>query len=105
MAPFVEVAIERERLCAARMLGDDDLGAACVEIGDDGVAIEGFVGDQAPKGDAVEQRRNSDRVEAMARHEAEADQIAQRVGEREDFGRHTAFGAADGLALSPPFAP
>ena len=35
-----------ERRGAARMLRDDDLGAALVEIGDDGVAVEGLVGDQ-----------------------------------------------------------
>lgn len=32
-------------------------------------------------------------------------QITQRIGQREDLGRHAASGAADGLALSPPFAP
>lgn len=87
------------------MLRDDDLGAAFVAIGEDGVAVEGLVSDQAAKGDAVEQWWDAHRVEAVARHEAEADQIAQRVGKREDFGRHAAFGAADGLALRPPFAP
>ena len=38
-----------------------------------------------------------------SRHKAH--KIAERVGEREDFGRHAALGAAYGLALSPPFAP
>ena len=27
------------------------------------------------------------------------------VGQRQDFGRHAAFGPADSLALRPPFAP
>ena len=31
--------------------------------------------------------------------------ITQGIGEREDLGAQTAFGAADGLALSPPFEP
>ncbi len=31
------------------MLRDDDLGAASVEIGDDGVAVESLAGDQPPK--------------------------------------------------------
>ncbi|MFK4624926.1 hypothetical protein ABIF50_008232 [Bradyrhizobium diazoefficiens] len=30
-----------------------------------------------------------------------ADEIAERVGQRQNFGRHAAFGTADGLALSP----
>ena len=35
------------------MLGDDDLGAAVVQLGDDVVAVEGLVGDQCPEVDAV----------------------------------------------------
>ena len=42
--------VDGERLGAARMLGDDDLGAARVEIGDDGVAVERLVGDQRVEG-------------------------------------------------------
>src|SRR5713101_482607 len=87
------------------MLRNHDLGAALVEIGDDVVAVEGLVGDQRAEIDAVEERGNADSVEALSRQQHESDEIAQRVGEREDFGRHTALGAADGLALSPPFAP
>ena len=45
------------------------------------------------------------RIETMAGQENEADEIAERVGQRQNFGRHAAFGAADGLALRPPFAP
>src|SRR6202140_1869325 len=41
----------------------------------------------------------------MAGQENEADEIAERVGQSQNFGRHAAFGTADGLALSPPFAP
>lgn len=52
MTPFVYLGIERDRLCSARMLGDDDLGATLVQIGDDGVAVEGFVGDQSAEGEA-----------------------------------------------------
>ena len=50
MPPFVHLLVDGERLCAAGMLGDDDLGAARVEIGDDGVAVEGLVGDQRAEG-------------------------------------------------------
>jgi hypothetical protein len=47
------------------MLRDDDFGAAFVEIGDDGVAVEGGVSDQAAKGEPVDQRRHADGVEPM----------------------------------------
>ena len=64
MAPFVEVAIAWSRLGSARMLRDDDFGAAFVEIGDDGITVESLVGDHAAESDAVEQGRNADRIEA-----------------------------------------
>jgi hypothetical protein len=40
MSPFVHLLVDGQGLCAARMLGDDDLGAARVEFGDNGVAVE-----------------------------------------------------------------
>src|SRR3982074_2815333 len=41
----------------------------------------------------------------MAGQENEANEIAECVGQRQNFSRHAAFGTADGLALRPPFAP
>ena len=67
VAPLVEFAIERQRLCAPRVLRDDDLGAACIEIGDGPVAVEGLVGDKAAELDAVQEWPDTHRVEAMAR--------------------------------------
>ena len=48
--------IDGERLGAAWMLGDDDLGAARIEIRDDGVAVERLVGDQRVKGQSFDER-------------------------------------------------
>ncbi len=105
MTPLVEVSVERQRFGAARVLRDDDLGAACIEIGDDPVTVESLVGDEATELDAVPKRLDTHRVEAMAWQKLETDEVAERVGEREDLGGHATFGAAYGLALSPPFAP
>lgn len=87
------------------MLRNDDLGPALVQFGDDGVAVEGFVGDQSAELNAVDQGGDANGVEAMAGQECEANQIAERVGEREDLCGYAALGPADGLARSPPFAP
>jgi hypothetical protein len=62
MAPFVHLRVDGERLYAAGVLGDDDLGAARVEIGDDGVAVEGLVSDQGVEGQSLDQRRNANRI-------------------------------------------
>ena len=59
----------------------------------------------APKARPSMSGGDADRVEAMAGQQNEAHEIAERVGQRQDLGRHAALGAADGLALSPPFAP
>jgi len=105
MTPFVHFRVERQGLGAAWMLRDDDLGAALVELSDDVVAVEGFVGDESVELEAVDERGNADGIEAMARQECEAYEIAQGIGQGQDLGRHAAFGAPYGLALSPPFAP
>src|SRR5215213_277869 len=105
MAPFVHFGIDLERDGAARMLRDNDLGAASVEIGDDVITVESLVGDQGAELKAVDQRRHPGRVKALPRQQHKADEIAQSVGEGQDFCRHAAFGVADGLARSPPFAP
>ena len=105
MTPFVHLLVERQGYSAPGMLRDNDLGAALVQIGDDGVAVEGLVGDQRSKRQTIDERRHADRVEALPRQKHEAHEVAERIGEGEDFGRHAALGAADGLALSPPFEP
>src|SRR5215204_494383 len=105
MAPLVHLSVEGERLGATRMLGDDNLGAAFIEVGDQRIAVEGLVGDQRSEGDAVDERWHADRVEALPREKDEAHEIAERIGESEDLGGHAAFGAANSLAMSPPFAP
>src|SRR3954463_6632179 len=105
MAPFVHLGVDLERGGAARMLRDHDLGSALVEIGDNIIAVEGHIGDQGAKFDALDQRCDPDGVEALSGQQDEADQIAQSIGEGQDLGRHAALGAANGLARSPPFAP
>ena len=104
MSPFVHLLVDSERLCASRMLGDDDLGAARIEFGDN-VAVERFVGDQRVESQSLDDRRHAHRVEALSRQKYEAHEMAERIGERQDFGDHAALRTADRLALSPPFAP
>jgi hypothetical protein len=57
VTPLVDFRVDRQRRSAPWMLRDDDLGAALVEVGDDGIAVEGFVGDEAVKGETVDERR------------------------------------------------
>src|SRR5258708_7896374 len=105
MTPFVHLGVDLEGDGAARMLRNYDLGTALIEIGDDVVAVEGLVGDQRAEFDPLDERRNADGIEALSRQQHESNEVAQGVGEGQDFGRHAALGFADGLAPSPPFAP
>ena len=91
MTPFVYFGVERQRLGAAPMLGDDDLCAALVEVGHDGVAIEGLVGDQRAEIEPMDERRDADRIEPVPGQQNEAHEIAERSGEREDLGGHGAL--------------
>ena len=87
------------------MLCDDDLRATLVEFGDDVVAVECLVGKQGTGLDALDQRGDADRAEAMAGQQLKAREGAQGIGQRQNLGRHAAFGTANGLALSHPLAP
>jgi hypothetical protein len=62
MPPFVHLLVNDEMRCPARVLGDNDFGAAFVKIGHDGVAVEGLGGDQHVEGQSLEERWHADRV-------------------------------------------
>ena len=84
---------------------DDRLGAAFVQLGAQPAGIEGLVADQGQASDIRHESLNADDVVTLARQQHEAGQIAERVDERRDLGRQAAARFADGLILSPPFAP
>jgi hypothetical protein len=105
VAPFVDFLVDVERLGAPLMLRDDDLRPAFVQVFDDPVGIESLVGDQAAEFDTLYQGRHADGVEAVAGQQNKPHQIAERVGQREDFGGPATLRLADGLILGPPFAP
>ena len=98
MTPLVHLGVDRERLASTRVLGDHDLGAACIEIGDDGVAVEGRVGDEGAEVARLQQRFDPDRVVALPGQQNKPDESAERVGQSEDFGGYAAFGTTNGLA-------
>jgi hypothetical protein len=50
-----------------------------------------FVSDQSAELDAVDQGGDAHSVEAMPRQELKANQIAERIGERQDFAGHAAL--------------
>ena len=105
VAPFVNVLVDVERLGTPGMLRDYDLRLAFVHVFDDPVGIKSLVGDQAAEFDVLDQGGDADSVKAMAREQDEPHQIAERVGQREDFGGPAALRLPDSLIFGPPFAP
>ena len=83
----------------AQRIGNDLIGAAfwC-----NGCAV---VGDESIKIDARDERLDADAVVTLAGQQDKARLIAQRIDERDNLGRQPAARPADGLILSPPFAP
>jgi hypothetical protein len=61
VAPLVDLSVDRQR----RGL-DAVLDAALVEVGNDGIAVEGLVGDEALKDETVDERSDAHRIETMA---------------------------------------
>ena len=81
------------------------LGAAFVHLPDDPIGVEGLVGDERSELNALDQRRHTDRVIAVAGQQFEAHQIAQRIGKGKDLRRPTALRCPYRLTLRPPLAP
>lgn len=95
MTPPVDFGVDLKRRNAPGMLRDDDLGAAGVEVGNYSVGVKGLVGDQAAELDVLDQRRDADSIEPMARQQDEADQVSQRIGERQEQRREWFEGQID----------
>ena len=105
MSPAIDDFINDERGKSLGSLGNDDTATAFIEFLVDPIAVEGLVSEQVLEIDAINEWRHTNCVKTVAGQQDEADQIAQRISQCEDFGRPAAFRFADGLILGPPFAP
>ena len=105
MPPFVHLRIVRNRRLAVRLGRNDCDGAAFLERRAQRVIVERLVAEEGAEFDARYERLDADAVVTLARQQDEARDIAQRIDKRDDFGRQAAARAANGLILSPPFAP
>ena len=87
MSPFVDFCVNGQRPQAVWPLRDHDLGAPLVQLPDDPVGVERFIGDQRLELHALNERREANRVMTLSRQKQEAHQIAERVGQGQDLGR------------------
>ena len=105
MSPLIHLGVVRDRRFAIGFGRNDRDGAAFLQLLTQGVVVERLVGEEGVKIDAGDQRLNADAVVTLAGQQDEAREIAQRIDERDELGGQPAAGAANGLILSPPFAP
>ena len=105
MPPLIHLGVVRDRRFAVGLGRNDGDRATVFERRAQGVVVERLVGKEGIEIDASDKRVDADAVVTLARQKDKARQIAQRVDERDDLGGQPAARAANGLILSPPFAP
>ena len=94
MAAFAELFVDLQGNGAPRMLGYADQGSPFVHVRNDPIAVEGLVSEQCIEPAPLDQRRDAEGVEATSRHQHEAHEAAQRIGQRQYLGRSAALGLA-----------
>ena len=97
----IAFAVEGEIACARGFsvgFGWDDWDdRSIVESGDEGVGVEGLVGDQSAGIDGFDERFSASQIVILARAEHHLDGIAVGFDERVNLGGQSAAGSAVGL--------
>lgn len=103
--PLVDFGIVGNDRLSIGLRRDDGERASLVQLSANGANVERLVGEKRREIDACNQRLYADAVMTLAKKEGKAHQVAQRIDERHHLGSQAAARFADGLILSPPFAP
>jgi len=90
MAPLVHLEITGDAGGAVGFGRDHSHSPVLSQISPDGVAVEGFIGQQGGELEPVQQRRDANAVVPLPGEETEPHQVAQRIDQGEDFGRQPA---------------
>ena len=105
MPPLVGLFVEFRREFAVGFGRDHRGNAARQHVGSQPVRIKSAVGQQMPGIQTLKQGAGLAQIVCLPRHQAEINEVAERIGQRQNLGGYPASGAPDGLAESPPFAP
>ena len=93
----VEDEVARARGFSVGFGWDNRGDRSVVEGGDEGVGVEGLIGDQGAGAGGFDQRFGAGQIVILARAEHHLDRIAEGVDERVNLGGQSAAGSADGL--------
>ena len=105
MPPFVHLGVMGDGRFAILLGGDDSQCATFIQFSAQRVVVERLVGNDGFKIDVLDQRLDANTVVPLTRQQDKACQIAQSINRKDDLRRQPAARTADGLTLSPPFAP
>jgi hypothetical protein len=105
VAPLVLFRVMRGMSSGSLAQWNDSLDASARQALAQPAGIEGLVADKGQAGDAGHENVKAGDVVPLTRQQHEAHQIAERVNKRCNLRRQAAARLADGLILSPPFAP
>lgn len=104
MPPFVHLFINRQGLLSLRSLGDADGCSARIHLFGDPIAVEGLVGEQRVKRQAMDQGRDAHGVVAIAGQQDEPNEVSERICESQYLGPSHRLLANDYRAMvQPPF--
>jgi hypothetical protein len=105
MAPLVLFRIVRGVSSGPFAQRNDGFDVAAGQALAQPVRIERLVADQGQAGDAGHENVNTRNIVTVPWQQHEAEQIAERIDKRRNLSRQATARLADGLILSPPFAP
>ena len=105
VAPLILFRVVRGVSSGTFAQRNDCLDVAASQTFAQPVRIERLVADQSQAGDAGHESVKTGDVVTLARQEHEAHQIAERIDKRRNLRRQATARLANGLILSPPFAP
>jgi hypothetical protein len=103
MALLVEVLVVRNRLRACGVGGDHGPAALCDHRGAEPIGVKGGVADHELGFKARNQCLGLGRLVGLARREAQAHRIAERIDGDVQLGRQAAARTPDRLSVRPPF--
>ena len=105
MAPFVHFLIVGDVDDTVALCGNDSCCVSFIQFIAQVIGVKRLISQKCAKRQTFNQRRHTNDLTVLAGQQRKPHQITQRIGQRQDLRAQAAFRTADGLILSPPFAP
>jgi hypothetical protein len=98
VASFIHFFVNLEGAGSAWVLRYDDLCGSLIKVRYDLVAVKSLVGQQRTKFEPINERFNADRIEPLPCQKHEANEITQRIRQREGVSLKAVVSTVNGLS-------